>query len=90
MSDISIRISGRAGRITLTRVRALNAMSYAMCRQIAAALEDWRRDPSVDLVIFDAEGDRAFCAGGDIRNSTKAAPEATLPMVRRSGATNTA
>ena len=66
MSEISIRISGRAGRITLTRDRALNAMSYAMCRQIAAALDDWRRDPAVDLVIFDAEGDRAFCAGGDI------------------------
>ncbi|MFG6541670.1 enoyl-CoA hydratase/isomerase family protein, partial [Sulfitobacter sp. M22298] len=31
MSDIDIRKTGRAGRITLTRPKALNALSYDMC-----------------------------------------------------------
>lgn len=66
MSDIDIRVTGRAGRITLTRPSALNAMSYDMCMAIDAALRNWREDDAVDLVIFDAEGDKAFCAGGDI------------------------
>ena len=66
MSDIYIRISGRAGRITLTRPKALNALSYDMCIKIEDALIAWRDDPKVDLVVIDAEGDRAFCAGGDI------------------------
>lgn len=66
MTDISIRISGRAGRITLQRPEALNAMTYQMCLAIEAALDAWRDDDAVALVIFDAEGDRAFCAGGDI------------------------
>lgn len=66
MSDIDIRVTGRAGRITLTRPQALNAMSYDMCMAIDAALRNWREDDAVDLVIFDAEGDKAFCAGGDI------------------------
>ncbi len=66
MSDIDIRVTGRAGRITLTRPQALNAMSYDMCMAIEAALRNWREDDAVDLVIFDAEGDKAFCAGGDI------------------------
>ena len=66
MSDISIRKSGKAGRITLNRPEALNAMTYAMCLEIEAALDRWRNDPTVSLVIFDAEGERAFCAGGDI------------------------
>jgi enoyl-CoA hydratase/carnithine racemase len=66
MSDIDIRITGRAGRITLTRPQALNAMTYEMCLAIEAALLTWRDDPAVKLVIIDAEGDKAFCAGGDI------------------------
>jgi len=64
--DIDIRIEGRAGRITLTRPEALNAMTYDMCMAIDAALRDWRDDPAVALVLFDATGDKAFCAGGDI------------------------
>ena len=67
MSDISIRKTGQAGRITLTRPKALNAMTYAMCLAIEAALEDWRDDPEVSIVVIDALGDRAFCAGGDIQ-----------------------
>ncbi len=66
MSDIDIRITGRAGRITLTRAKALNAMTYSMCLAIEEAFDTWRDDASVDLVVIDAEGDRAFCSGGDI------------------------
>jgi enoyl-CoA hydratase len=66
MSDIHIRTEGRAGRITLTREKALNALSPAMSVAIATALDLWRDDPLVRLVMIDAAGDRAFCAGGDI------------------------
>lgn len=66
MDDLTIRTAGRAGRITFTRPKALNALTHAMARAIHDALEGWRDDPAVALVIIDAEGDRAFCAGGDI------------------------
>ncbi len=66
MADIDIRTVGRAGRITLTRPKALNALSYEMCMAIDTALRNWREDDEVDLILFDAEGDKAFCAGGDI------------------------
>ncbi|NIZ61580.1 enoyl-CoA hydratase [Sedimentitalea sp. CY04] len=66
MSDINIRISGKAGRITLTRPDALNALTYDMCMAIDAALVEWATDDAVQVVILDAEGDKAFCAGGDI------------------------
>ncbi|MBD3662970.1 enoyl-CoA hydratase/isomerase family protein [Sulfitobacter aestuariivivens] len=66
MSDISIRKTGRAGRITLTRPKALNAMTYEMCLAIDAAFDAWANDDAVALIILDAEGDRAFCSGGDI------------------------
>ncbi len=66
MSDIDIRITGRAGRITLNRPDALNALTYEMCLAIEAALDAWESDETVALVVIDAAGDRAFCAGGDI------------------------
>ena len=66
MSDISIRITGRAGRITLTRPHALNAMTYEMCLAIEDAFDAWRDNDAVDLIVLDAIGDRAFCSGGDI------------------------
>jgi len=66
MTEISIRTQGQIGRITLTRPKALNALSYDMCIATEKALDAWRDDPSVALIVIDAEGDRAFCAGGDI------------------------
>lgn len=66
MSEILIRQTGTAGRITLNRPEALNAMTYGMCLAIEAALDRWRTDPEVRHIVIDAIGDRAFCAGGDI------------------------
>jgi len=65
--DIQIRIEGRAGRITLNRPQALNAVTYQMCLAIEAALDAWASDDAVALVMIDAMGERAFCAGGDIQ-----------------------
>lgn len=58
----------RIGRITLSRPDALHALNEPMCAEILAALEHWRRDDDVLMVMIDhQEGTRGFCAGGDIR-----------------------
>lgn len=64
--SVHIRKEGAAGRITLARPEALNALTLDMVRAIDAALAAWAGDASVRLVLIDAEGERAFCAGGDI------------------------
>ena len=64
--DIIIRKEGRAGRITLNRPRALNALTYPQMGEINSALTLWENDPEVHLVILDGTGERAMCAGGDI------------------------
>lgn len=66
-ADILARVEGAAGRITLNRPKALNALNHPMVQAIAAALAEWRDDPKVKHVIIDGGGGRAFCAGGDIR-----------------------
>lgn len=63
---MSARKVGRAGWLTFTRPQALNALDGGMAAVVTQALRDWRNDPEVDLVMIDAEGPRAFCAGGDI------------------------
>ena len=67
MSDITCRIEGRAGRITLNRPKALNALTWDMCLEIERALTAWAGDPVVKLLIIDGlPCEKAFCAGGDI------------------------
>jgi enoyl-CoA hydratase len=66
VEDIFIRKEDRAGRITLNRPGALNALTWDMCRAIERALQDWRDDAEVALLLIDAAGEKAFCAGGDV------------------------
>ncbi len=61
------RRDGRVGRLVLNRPQALNAIDLPMIRACARALEDWRDQPHVHAVVIEGAGDRAFCAGGDIR-----------------------
>src|SRR5262245_8542919 len=65
--EVLIRREGRAGRITMNRPKALNALTYTMVETIGTALLAWRDDPAVELVLLDGAGDRALCAGGDVR-----------------------
>jgi enoyl-CoA hydratase len=64
--EIRFERSGKAGLVTLTRPKALNAVSHGMVMALTRALEAWEADDSVELVVVQAEG-RAFSAGGDIR-----------------------
>lgn len=65
--DVLIRVEGTAGRITLNRPKALNALTLGMVRAIWPALLAWKDDPAVELVILDGAGERGLCAGGDVR-----------------------
>ncbi len=64
--EVLARIEGRAGRITLNRPKALNALTLGMVRDIWRTLLAWKDDPAVSLVILDGAGERALCAGGDV------------------------
>ena len=83
MNEVLIRIEGNAGRITLNRPDALNALTYAMVEHIETALLAWRDDPKVKLVVVDATGDRAFCAGGDIAKMYETAKAGDFDYGRR-------
>lgn len=66
-TSVSARRDGRVGRLLLNRPKALNALDLPMIRACAAALAAWRDDPETHAVVIEGAGERAFCAGGDIR-----------------------
>ncbi len=58
---------GAVGLITLNRPKALNALTREMCIAMKAKLDEWAGDERVKTVVIRGTGERAFCAGGDIR-----------------------
>lgn len=64
---VLVRAGDGVGHLTLNRPRAINALDAGMIGDLAAALDRWEHDPSVDLVLLDGAGDRGLCAGGDVR-----------------------
>lgn len=55
------------GVITLNAPKALNAVDLTMCQQIFQQLQIWEQQPQVVAVFLQGIGEKAFCAGGNIR-----------------------
>ncbi len=66
--DILFEKRGKAGFATLNRPKALNALNHGMVRELDAQLARWAEDPDVAHVVIKGAGEKAFCAGGDIRS----------------------
>ena len=68
MSDaVLFKQHRQLGVITLNRSIALNALTLAMLKVIYTQLKAWENNDTVAAVLIEAEGERAFCAGGDVR-----------------------
>jgi len=66
VNDLIVRKTGKAGHVTLNRPKALNALTHQMCLDLELAMIDWVGDDDVGLLLIEAAGEKAFCAGGDI------------------------
>lgn len=75
-APVLFETKGPLGLITLNRPQALNALSLGMIRAIGPQLDAWEADPGVGAVVIQGAGDRAFCAGGDVRAVYEAGLEA--------------
>ncbi|XP_046580141.1 3-hydroxyisobutyryl-CoA hydrolase, mitochondrial-like [Haliotis rubra] len=58
--------------VVLNRPKALNSLNLSMVRKIYSQMKSWESDPAVSMVIMKGTGDKAFCAGGDVRAVTEA------------------
>jgi enoyl-CoA hydratase/carnithine racemase len=64
---ILCEVRNRIAFITLNRPAALNALDLDMIVQLRTTLCDFAKDPKVNAVLIKGAGEKAFCAGGDIR-----------------------
>jgi len=67
-SEVLFSKIDHAGIITLNRPKALNSLNLEMIRAIMKTLKQWEQDDQLVCVILEGAGDKAFCAGGDIRS----------------------
>ena len=65
--DILFGREGGLATVTLNRPQALNAFTLDMYRRFDPKLRAWAEDAGVNAVLIRGAGDRAFCAGGDVR-----------------------
>lgn len=66
--EVPTRHGMRLGFAMLNAEKSLNALAHEMIRLLHAQLLRWAADPNIACVILHGAGDKAFCAGGDIRS----------------------
>jgi enoyl-CoA hydratase/carnithine racemase len=62
--------------VTLNRPEQMNAMNTAMGEDLVACFDALARDAEARAVVFTGAGDRAFCAGGDLKERNGMTDEA--------------
>ena len=74
-ADIIYEKKGKVATITLNKPKVRNALSLALLAEMQDALQDAGSDMDICVIIITGAGDRAFCAGADIRE--------TLPSLKK-------
>jgi len=64
--NVLVHRHGTVGLVTLNRPQALNALSGALTRDLAAALDELEADPEVGAIVLTGN-EKAFAAGADIK-----------------------
>lgn len=74
-TEVLFDVKGGYGWITLNRPKTLNALSLGMFKDISNQLKEWESDHSIQGIIIEGAGEKAFCAGGDVRSVSNALKE---------------
>ncbi|MBS0272850.1 MAG: enoyl-CoA hydratase [Proteobacteria bacterium] len=74
--NITAKIEGKVGVVTLNRPKALNALNSELLAELISVLEEWDRDTGVRCIVLTGS-ERAFAAGADIKEM---APQSYMDM----------
>lgn len=84
--ELATAHGGHLGLITLNAEKSLNALTLSMVEQLLSGVQRWAEDPNIVCLLIKGQGERAFCAGGDVRQlvaGCQAHPGAVSPSVAR-------
>ncbi len=65
--ELIVDIHNHVAHLTFHRPHALNALSLEMLKSMRSLFDDWANDPSIYAVVSHGSGEKAYCAGGDVR-----------------------
>lgn len=71
---------GKIAYITINRPQALNACDFATYQKLSEIWIDFRDDPALWIAIITGAGERAFCAGSDIKLNFSLPPTTSDPF----------
>jgi len=78
---LTVEKKNRIAYLTLNRPEAMNAINGEMMRGLIDAWTDIRDDPEVWLAIVTGSGERAFCAGNDLKERNAEGKGETITTV---------
>jgi enoyl-CoA hydratase/carnithine racemase len=81
MADLLVDKQGHTTIFTLNRPERMNALGGTLMPDLQAGLQEFQSDPDQYVAIITGTGDKAFCAGGDLKEmAANAATGKRLPM----------
>ncbi|MCS5501853.1 enoyl-CoA hydratase [Lysinibacillus sp. A4] len=80
-------LEGSIGLITLSRPEAANAMSIQLLHELSDTLDQINGDPAVRVVLLTGAGEKAFCAGADLKERKGMSDRQVKQIVQLIGAT---
>ena len=84
LSEERVTESGHlVGVLTLNAEKSLNSLDQDMIDSLLAQLTNWQNNSLIQCVFIQGAGDRAFCAGGDVRSLREAAVSGDRQTVQR-------
>ncbi|WP_345238931.1 enoyl-CoA hydratase [Pontibacillus salipaludis] len=79
------KLDGYVYEISLSRPEAANAFSHALMDDLDACLEEVEASPDVRCVIIKGTGEKAFCAGADLKERQGMSDQQVIKTVHRIG-----
>src|SRR5690242_5911708 len=85
MTNVRLDVANHVARVTLDRPASMNAIDRATEEELERIWTDIEADRDIRVVVLTGAGDRAFCAGADLKNSGNKTGLAYWASARRGG-----
>jgi crotonobetainyl-CoA hydratase len=69
MTNVIFEVRNHVARVTIDRPTSMNAVDRSTEEELETIWQSIERDPEVRVVVLTGAGERAFCAGADMKNS---------------------
>jgi enoyl-CoA hydratase/carnithine racemase len=70
-----VEVENGVATLTLNRPEVMNSFNFAMLHALRDQIDSFRFEPNIRVVIITAAGEKAFCAGADLKERAKLSPD---------------